>query len=263
MTPPWGVLIDRVQGVIEVRRTQFHATPPILMGSTPSSFNSIVRRDGEVLMVLDPHSVNPFRRYSTTADLIAFPPDDHHLARLAAAMQVSSKLPGIAGDKPGSRGLVTFSLEQDLGDGRDVSIGFSISQVAEILESASIIPVPKAPEYIGGLFFWRDIAVPIVDILARMGLSGAPPAEAERYIIVRHPLTTNGKDPSPTGTPKRLVFAALGINTDVRILRSPIASRPSSRNLPFKPGLIRSQVELETGTLVIPDLQALLTPQTA
>jgi chemotaxis signal transduction protein len=267
MTPPWGLLIDRVQGLVDVPRAHFHATSPMLLGSTASPFRSLARFEGEVLMILDPQRVNPFRKPTASTDISAALQDDHHMARLAAAMQVSEKLPGTEADKPVARGLVVFSLGRDIGDGRDVSLGFSISQVAEILESASVKQVPSMPGYIGRVIFWRDIAVPIVDIAARMGLSSSGDeeqrAEAKRYVIVRHPLRINGNDPDGAGPDKYLIFAALGVNSEVRILRLPLANRPSSRQLPIKSEWVRGQVELESETLVIPDMQALLPPQSA
>jgi chemotaxis signal transduction protein len=267
MTPPWGLLIDRVIGVNEVSRKHFHATPPILLESTITAFRSVVRQGGEVRMVLDPQSLNPFRLASPSADFTVYLQDENHLARVAAAMQVSGGLPGTRGEKPDVRGLVAFSLSRSFGDGRGVSIGLSISQVAEILETVDVIPVPTSPDHVGGLIFWRDIAVPIVDLTARMGMprlgDDSGPDKAQRYLIVRHPLSVNGHHTNQVGPDKHLIFAALGTSSDVRILRSPIESQPSSRKLPLRSDFVQGQFELKEETLVIPNLQALLTMQAA
>lgn len=216
-------------------------------------------------MVLDPHRMNPYLRPSTAFEYDLFLRDENYLARLGAAVQVPGKLPGTGEDKTGARGLVVFSLNHTLGDPRRLSIGLSISQVAEILDWASVVPIPTRSQHVEGLIFWRDIAVPLVDLAARIGLPSAgiapDPTEARRYLILRHPLQVNGNHTAQSRPDKHLIFAAVGIDSDVRILRFPIASQPSSRILPVNPAMVRGQVELDTETLLIPDLQTLLTPQ--
>lgn len=269
-TPPWGLLVDRVLGIVEVPRSRCHPAPLILMDNSKPSFHSIVRFDGTVLMLLDTWSTNPYLKASrVSAGSIRSNFDDKDRVMNAASAPAQGQVFGTLLGKPGSRGLVVFSLDSNYYTDRKVSIGLSISQVAEILESTSVIPIPAGPDYIGGLVFWRELPVPVVDVACRMGMPLSKVSDrldGRRFIIARHlcrsakPQGSNGggNRPDNVSHDKLPILAAFEVHTDVRILKLPIASQPSTRVLPFNPDMVLSQVELDDETMVIPNLQELL-----
>jgi chemotaxis signal transduction protein len=122
-----------------------------------------------------------------------------------------------------------------------------------------------------GLVFWREIPVPVIDIATRLGFD---PAETptlsnnRRFIISRHMYYPDGPSQKNGGRQRDreisdalTLYAAFEVQSDVRILRLPIESQPSTRSLPIKPGMVMGQVELEDETLIIPNLKAVLLPE--
>lgn len=255
-SPPWGLLVDRVVGTIEASRKRFHAAPWLVQDGKRAIFRSVLTLEHEVLMLLDAVSANPYREVQQVATGgFQVPEIGKELRSQPLAAQSAGRLNGPSKEKPAARGLVVCSLWEIPGE-RRVSMGLSISQVPEILESATMIPSPMGSDYVQGLIFWREMPIPVIDISTRLGFPANPdaaPSLASRFIIARHLYSPDG-----ASTQGRPVYAALEAHSAVRILRLPIESQPSNRSLPIQPDMVLGQVELEDETLVIPDLKVVL-----
>ncbi|MGE4545916.1 MAG: chemotaxis protein CheW [Pedobacter sp.] len=77
-----------------------------------------------------------------------------------------SFIASVTGGEGGRGNFISFFLGGD-------EYALDIMEVVEIIERADWIPVPRAPSFISGVALWRDQIVPVLDVAARMGISGA------------------------------------------------------------------------------------------
>lgn len=62
--------------------------------------------------------------------------------------------------------------------------GTEISNVVEVLEYREPVRMPKAPEFIEGVIYLRDVILPVVDLRKRMELPAGAATPDTRYLVV-------------------------------------------------------------------------------
>jgi chemotaxis signal transduction protein len=224
---PSGLLVDQVSQVIYVPTERVAPLPELATVEGPNYFTGVLRYD-ELVLLLAPDRLVP----DCTPDVAPWTPEPE------AAID---DLVGWS-QRQRERQLVLFSAV-DLGPGvRPIAFGLSLTQVVEVLGAASPLPVPLAAPFVHGLLHWRDRAVPVIDLAARLGLT--PARRRDRFLIVR---------------PVSLI--AIPIEITVRVLRLPVAHQPSDRCLAIDPEGVKAVLELKNETVIIPDLTSLFRGQ--
>jgi chemotaxis signal transduction protein len=225
-----GILVDHVAQAARVEAD--HLLPlPALARPAAGFFEGLVLGPDEVLLVLAPERLCPDAPSHGC-------PDGEGAGRALGAAPVWDFAAGKWERSPGQ--LVLFPLSETAAGERPLAFGLSIAQVAEIVESPALTPVPGAPAVVRGLVAWRGRAVPVLDLAQRLGLPPLSPGRGTRLLVAR--------DPAHAGPVGLLVRAP------VRMLRLPAPHTPSDRPLPVEGRLVKARVELKAETLVVPDL---------
>ena len=237
---PWALLVDRVSQVSQVQADQMMSLPPIPVSPHADYFECIVRVDERLILLLSPERLHP----KASADGDTPVGETTHPAGVPGT---SPPEPNFTGPRRSHGQIVVFQVTEPPPTERATSFGLSISQVREIAEAPPIIPLPGAPASVAGLVDWRGLAVPIIDVAERLGLAQAPADRRTRLVIAR------GRGTSGQGA-----LVGLISRPAIRLLRLPVAHLPSKRPLHLDPVLTRGVFELESETLVIPDIQGIL-----
>ena len=66
----------------------------------------------------------------------------------------------------------------------DEEFGTEISSVVEVIEYRGPVRVPKAPEFLEGVIYLRDMILPVVDLRKRMEIEAGPPTADTRFLVV-------------------------------------------------------------------------------
>jgi len=238
---PWALLVDRVSQVSQVQPDQMMPLPPIPVSPYADYFECVIKVNERLILLLSPERLHP----EAFADVRAKKVDE--TANPAAVPGTSPSEPNSIGPHHSHGQIVVFQVTEPHPTERVTSFGLSISQVREIAESPPIIPIPGAPASVSGLVDWRGLPVPIIDIAERLGLAQAPADRRTRLVIARD-RETSGKG----------ALVGLISQPAIRLLRLPVAHLPSKRALHLDPALTRGVFELESETLVIPDIQGIL-----
>lgn len=141
--------------------------------------------------------------------------------------------------------LVFRSTEMRWGE-RAYSIALSITQLAEITEAQTLLPIPNSHPSVCGLVDWRGRPVPVFDfahLLSRDDSAGVGSwPQGNRIVIAR----------SKSG--EAFAFFA---DAQVRVLKLPLAARHVTlEGLPA--GYISASFATEVGTVLFPDLDRIL-----
>ncbi len=262
----WGLMVDQVSQVIEVSSDRFEPLPPLAINPTHNYFEGVIKQGKDLILFLSPEWLHPDTSLYTEGMMaephqleaqlkaqLAGPTSpgqrraSQQLAKGAAPPHQNGTASKMAQAKRHSPGqLLIFSTQPPTTGDRVLAYGLSITQVPEILRPLPVLPIPAAPDYVLGLVNWRDRVVPIVDLDARIGLSAGdtvPSNGSSRLVIAR------GMGESLVGFP---------IQPSVRAVRLPIPHRPAREALALDESLVRGIVELEDLTLVIPNIQDML-----
>ncbi len=248
----WVLLVESVSRVLQIRLDQVHRVPEVVLdpqrklfkgvivfpadqqqAETPSAFGEVQARRGrevaEISLLLSPERLHP------DALPLAVTHEEH--ADEVAAATTSSPT------KAKRRGQVMLlSVTDEPIDERQCSFGLSLSQILEVVSSLTLIPVPTAPGFVQGLACWRDQPVPVLDLAARLGLTSR--IHEQRLVIAR--ASTDGD------------FVAFPVEAAIRSQRLPMESVPCVVPLGVREDLVRGAFELESETLMIPDLRRVL-----
>lgn len=82
------------------------------------------------------------------------------------------------GRQPGKeRQIVVFSL-----NGEDY--GVDIETIREIIPMQTIVPVPRAPEFVEGIINLRGRVIPVLDLRRHFGFEKKPAGPGQRIVIV-------------------------------------------------------------------------------
>ena len=257
----WGLLVDRVSQVTQVPSNHVVPLPPIVINPSADYFKGVIKLDEELILFLAPERLHP----------------DASLSAGRPVREATSPSPGFipgiksptasAGGQRRSYGqIVVFSIAKPHPGERALSFGLSISQVPEILEPLPMVLIPTAPAFVLGLVNWRDWPVTVIDLAGRLGFAeeaNLTSNERNRLIIARDkghvlPVPSAVEGSSPKGGTNQGTLVGFLVRPAIRVLRLPIAHQPCSRTLPLDQALTRCIVELESETLVIPDIGCIL-----
>jgi purine-binding chemotaxis protein CheW len=222
--PGWALLVDRVSQPAEISSDWIFGLPPVVMNAAGHSFSSVVRLGEEFALLLAVEKLHPA-----------------YIAKPQPILAVPAPAPQTSGarSRSGYNRMIVFSVPSLVPGERPLSFGMSISQVTEILEPLPLIPVPGAPTYILGLVNWRQEPVAVLDLARWLGLPTQENNDPVRLLIAATPAGKVG----------------FLIRPGSRVLRLPVAHRPCSQPPVVDWTLVRSLVELENETLLLPDLR--------
>lgn len=260
----WALMVDQVSQVIEVTKDRFEPMPTIAVNPQRNYFEGVIKLDESLILFLSPEWLHPDTAlytegvmeepYQLEAKLNAQTmPAQHSPSEQSQTTPKSPKRNGTApkttqaGQEQHSPGqLIVFSTRQPDVNEPIVAYGLSITQIPEILRPLPILPIPAAPDYVLGLVNWRDRVVPVVDLDARMGLrtGGASPTNGHSRLII-----ARGVDETLVSFP---------IQPSVRALRLPVPHGPARQMPEIDKTFVRGVVELEDLTLVVPNIQDML-----
>ena len=82
----------------------------------------------------------------------------------------------VAGD-PARQQFVTFKVGAE-------EYGINVMQVREIIQLATIVRIPRTPEFVEGVFHLRDTVIPIIDLSKRFGLPSSQRTALSRILVV-------------------------------------------------------------------------------
>lgn len=230
---PWGFLVDRVEGIIEVAPESIFLLPDMVRHPKTDWFDGLLQYDEALLLSLAPDGLRP-----TGSTYVATP-----LAQLYnGAPEPSAPTVAIA---PGARRqLLSFSTTSGLIQDASLRFGLSISQVPQVLQTFALTSVPGARDGVLGLVQWRSGPLAVLDLLRCLGGGTTPVAPEHRLLIAR-------------ATTAR-TFVGIPILPHVKIHHLPMASRPSTRTLGLREPFVKGRFDIEHDTLVIPDIDRIL-----
>jgi purine-binding chemotaxis protein CheW len=139
---------------------------------------------------------------------------------------------------PGVTNASTSVLVVDVGGHRS---GLPAEVVLELQRMVAVVPLPGAPVVVDGVIDVRGAVVPVIDLRARFGLPGCPPAPSEHLVLVR----------------ARDRTVALRVDRVLDLVEIASAAVASASGLPAGPHL-RGVTVLEDGLLLIHDAEAFL-----
>lgn len=226
--PLWAILVDKVSRVFEVEKENKLSLPSIVENSSVSAFQGIIRVNSEMLLYLAPQYLHP---KSLSKEIIA----NQKELNWSDLLNQESK-----GHYKGQ--ILTFSITNQKDN---LALGLSVTQVLQVLKSATIIPIPISPKHILGFINWQNIPVTVVDLNLYLGLESNLINEPDtRFLIVRAAVSE--------------ALIAILIHPMVKTLNLPIENKPI--NLPFstnKPFSI-SCFRIKDETLVILDIDSII-----
>lgn len=163
---PMVLMVDRV---IRARRPHSMAISPIaqeLLG-LPSPLVRGIALENPPLYVLD------FEGLAHQCGLPTYPVNRPRLKFIQPDSSVTS-----------APMLISFPIDPKEPQQR---LGLSLRQVVEILHHPHIEPLPGGPSHIPGFIWWRNLAIPVIDL--NLKLFGSSQNQAERIIVARIPMT--------------------------------------------------------------------------
>ncbi len=168
--------------------------------------------------------------------------------------------PAPASAQPSTRRLGAVALFSSDPDGRPGAtlFGLSLAQVEEVLRAVPVTPVPGAADDLLGLVVWRGRAVPVVDLGRRFdprrpgagGPSGRSDAAVPGRLLVARAV-------------RRPEWIAFPVRADLRVEPLPLPSRAWADGPRISPLAALGVFELAAGTVVVPDVDRILTPDRA
>lgn len=241
-----GLIVGSVSHVISVPAANLLNVPPVLIDPRTRVIKGLVNLAG--LQGADANDGDTASDENSMCILLS--PERLHPKAPVAALSSPKSVPKKEDVQPlastsltgGSGQVVLLSVTDD--DSEEMPLlGFSVTQIAEVQEPRRIIHVPGSPDHVLGFVVWRSRPVPVIDLGRRVGLAGE--TADQRLIIAR------GTDDS-----ELMAFPA---QAKIRSLRLPIAHR----SVPVPTGLqedaVRAAFTVETSTMLLPDLQSILT----
>jgi purine-binding chemotaxis protein CheW len=224
---PAALMVDHVSQVQRVPADTFRRLPPWITRLTPC-FDGVLDHADEMMLVLSVGRVIPGAKPEARGWVAS---------TAAAAPEPWTAQPGRA-----SQRLIVFQVADAAQAGRPLSFGLDLLQVLEILAPESLLAVPGTPEYVRGLFNWRNRPVPIIDLARRLCLPAGPHDAQSRVLIARAGAELVG----------------ILIRPAVRLLQLPVPHAACRRQFPSAADCLAGAVELAGETLAIPDLAAMV-----
>ncbi len=229
---PWAFMVDRVLGVIQVAVENLFPLPAALQSASSHFLKGVIKLDDELILYISPEQLHPQKISTPEERTIETRKQGSRQSKTVTSRynQVSLK----------ERRILFFYTVDSEPNERQLVFGLSITQVLEILEAPSVMPVPASPPYVLGLVNWRNRPVLVIDLNIRLGIGSPFFGGNSRLLIAR------------TSSNSELVGFHIKPNVTVQSL--PIPNQACSRDLPVDKALTRGLFELESETLVFPDI---------
>jgi len=231
--PPWGLLVDRVEGIIEVAAEAVFPLPDMVRHPGTDWFDGLLQYGEALLLSLAPDGLRP-----TGPTYVATPLTQAYGGATAPSAPAVAVAPGVR------RQLLSFSTTSGPTQDASLRFGLSISQVPQVLQAFALTPVPGAVDGVLGLVQWRSGPLAVLDLLRCLGGSPTLVAPEHRLLIARATATRT--------------FVGIPILPHVKIHHLPMASRASARTLGLREPFVRGRFDIEHDTLVIPDIDRIL-----
>jgi len=138
------------------------------------------------------------------------------------------------------RAMPTDVVVFEIGPGR---YAIPLADTVEFIRMPAIVPLPKAPAVIEGIFDLRGIVVPVLDIRRRFGLSARAPRPADHLVVARSGM-------------RQVALRADRVTGVVRLDAADIAN-PAT--IASRIGYVTSVAKLADGLALIHDLATFLT----
>lgn len=235
---PWGLLVDGIEGVREVGVSSLFAMPASLRATLPqvpalNFFQGMVKMDERLVFYLAPERIN------TEAD--------SYVKNQSGALHLRS-LPVALPRKEVKGQLMLFHADTKRyapEDEKPKVFAVSLNRVRRIVDSFTLTKLPSAPPHILGVTEWLEGPVTVVDFCHCLGL-GATRMDEETCLLI---LRVEGGN-ALVGVPTR---------ADLRAVSLPLEYQPCRQPPALNGDLVRAAYELPQETLVIPDVDKLLT----
>lgn len=247
---PWGLMVERVARLPVAAGSRLDL-PDLVRAATGGRFAGAVPLGERLALILAPERLRPEEDGGEDGDgadaAEASPPDP-----AAAQSEAVGSGPDADPSSPnGRRGaVVLFSTRPGGGQGATL-FALSLGQVEEVLREAPVTPVPAASGAEAGLGLlgvtpWRDRVVAVIDLGLRLGLGPSTAEPGGRLLVargVRHP-----------------GWLALPVRADLHVEPLPLPSRAWVGGPRLSPLAALGVFELAAGTVVVPDVDRILTP---
>ncbi len=231
-THRWCLVVTEVVGVIRRESDEIYPMPMYAQDQELALLKGVVRERGKWIFYLSVDRIHP------DAKPITFREKN-------IAVNKQNNLPTQRLESSASGKLLFFSTTDFSFDERKLMFGLSITQVPQILESLPIIPIPTSPGYVLGLVDWRERPIPVIDLNLRLGFeTQSDNSKKKRLLIARSTISDE------------LVGFMVQPNVSVRNL--PLPHRPSKH---LVPSLAKGIYESDTETLLIPDLDEIMSAE--
>jgi chemotaxis signal transduction protein len=230
---PRALLIDRLEGSIEVSTDAVRALPAMARHPVAPLFDGVVAGPWGMMLTLAPQHLVP----NVTPGA----------APWRASTEIPEALPPLAERPPAQSStgqLISFSTVDTLPHEPGLTFGLSVSQVPRILLAAPLLPVPGAAACVLGLVDWQGCPLAVIDLSRCLGGAASVVKPDSRLLIARASTTR----------------ACIGfpVRPDVKISGLPLARHVSPGHLRLSADLLRGAFALDHGILVIPDIDRLL-----
>lgn len=227
---PMAVAVDSVSQPRDVDGSNIHPLPPVADPSLHNLIRSVLWHNSGLWLHMDAERLSDPGREWPSADQRPRVP-----SRVSRARSIQ-----------GAGAILAFAIPSINPGDRDLLFAVSARQVLEILEEATTIPIPSAPDHLRGLVAWRNRPVPLID-LGRI-LGWAPnPREKTAVLVVRG-----------ARLPETL---ALPIATGAGTFQLPFPHAASAESGPVVPDHVSSViVDVGKTSVCVLDVDALLRP---
>ncbi len=197
--------------------------------SEPKQTPSNRRRSAhQMQLLLNPNQLLP-----------GFPsPSATEIAAEFLEMRYAAAIP--QGQQGTHRQMVVFPLGEV--SNRQLMMGLSISQIAEITEPLYMVSIPGSSAKIAGFVQWRECPVPVINLNAALDYEA--PTDSMSHLIIVKDQRTGG-------------LLALPVSGRVQSLRLPIKHRPIPLPDPSWAPFVLGSFEMEERLLILPRLEAL------
>ena len=230
---PWAVAVDKVSRAIEVGRDQVAALPSVLAGAHAGRVKGIIALAEEFSFYLSSDGLHPETPAEVPGPSL---PQGQRSAR--SGMPEGSGTPAQR-----IRRMLMFELPNFPQQYTALLCGLSISQVPEVVSYQPALPLPASPDRVVGLVRWRDRPVPLIDLGRQFGLGTLDYQPGVRLVIARG-----------TGDGELCAIPA----TSLRGESLPMEHSPFKDDLPVDKALLRGVFTVEGKTLLVPDIDAIL-----
>ena len=262
---PWGLVVDRVSQVTQMPTDSLLSLPSVTVREKSDFFDGIIMTGEELLLYLAPDKLRPdLKGKGKKKQKKSASPVGPSLSELRAEESKNNPAPStrrrVSKDRRGANReedenrrdveygqVVLFYFSEPKKEERPLVFGLSMTQIAEVLGEATIVPVPGAESHVMGVVNWFGSPAPIVSLSKMLGLDALLETEHTRYIIARD--RTGLKAGGILGFP---------VWEEMRTVDLPMESEPASEILQLNYRYVRGVVELKDETLVIPDIGGIL-----